>query len=122
MTIYEFGSFEVDDEGYELRRDGVTVPMQRRAFDLLLHLVRNAGAVCTREQLRVHVWDGVIVTKDAVTHAALSVREAVDDETHGWIRTVRGRGYAFVGDVVARPGRPRIVYEAPISQHSAHPP
>lgn len=125
MTVYEFGPFEVDDQGFELRRDGATVAIQRRAFDLLLHLVRHAGVVCTREQLRTHVWEGAIVTKDAVAHAALAVRVALDDEAHLWVRTVRGRGYAFVGDVVARPARPRIVYETrapePISQHSAPP-
>lgn len=97
--IHVFGSYEVDERRFELRRNGAVVPLQRRAFDLLVHLIRHAGAVCTREDLRVNVWGGAVVTKDAIAHAALSVRCALDDEAGIYVRTVRGRGYSFVGSV-----------------------
>jgi DNA-binding winged helix-turn-helix (wHTH) protein len=100
--IYAFGPFELDARRFELRRGGEIVPLQRRAFDLLLHLVRHAGVVCTREQLRVDVWDGVVVTKDAMAHAALAVRTALEDDEGVFVRTVRGRGYSFVGTVATK--------------------
>jgi DNA-binding winged helix-turn-helix (wHTH) protein len=102
--MYAFGPFELDARRFELRRHGEIVPMQRRAFDLLLHLVRNAGAVCTREQLRVEVWEGAVVSKDALAHAALAVRGALDDDGGTLVRTVRGRGYSFAGTVMRKNG------------------
>lgn len=99
--IFAFGPFELDDATYELRRDGVPVPMQRRAFDFLLYLVRHDDVVCTQLHLRAHVWGGAVVTKDAIAHAAVAVRTALGDDGT-YIRTVRGRGYRFAAPVEIR--------------------
>lgn len=103
--IYAFGPFELDERRFELRRDGEPVALQRRAFDMLLYLIRNAGAVCTREDLIRHVWNGAHVTKDAIAHAALLVRTALDDDDGAFVRTVRGRGYSFDAELTVRPDR-----------------
>jgi DNA-binding winged helix-turn-helix (wHTH) protein len=92
--IYAFGPFELDDSIYELRCHGTCVPLQRRAFDFLAHLVRHADVVCTQSELRAKVWGGAVVTKDAIAHAAVAVRTALQDDGT-YIRTVRGRGYRF---------------------------
>jgi len=103
-VIYAFGRFEIDDERFELRRDGAPLAVQRRTFDLLLHLVRSQGAVVTRDDLLRHVWPGVVVADAAISQAILTVRKALDDDgpTPRLVKTVRGRGYCFDARVEVR--------------------
>lgn len=98
---FRFGPFELDANRFELRRDGELVPLQRRAFDLLLHLVEKRDVVVTKEDLLAHVWSGVAVTKDSLAQAVMSVRTALADDVDrpAYIQTIRGRGYRFVATV-----------------------
>lgn len=104
--IYAFGPFEVDDERFDLRRDGAPVPVQRRTFDLLLYLVRSRDNVATREDLLRHVWPDAVVSAPALTQAILTVRRALGDDVGDpkIIQTVRARGYRFIADVDVRGG------------------
>jgi DNA-binding winged helix-turn-helix (wHTH) protein/predicted ATPase len=101
--IYRFGSFELDDQLFELRRGGAVVSLQPRVFDLLVFLVEHRDAVVTRAELLEHVWGGVTVTKDALAQAVMALRKSLGDdgETPTYIDTVRGRGYRFVAPVTA---------------------
>lgn len=96
-VIVRFANFELDDELFELRRDGAPLPIQRKTFDLLLYLARSRGAVVTREELIREVWPSVVVSEPALTQAILTVRKALGDEANDpkIVKTVRGRGYRF---------------------------
>ncbi|MBL8606176.1 MAG: winged helix-turn-helix domain-containing protein, partial [Myxococcales bacterium] len=108
---YRFDSFVIDTELFELKKDGVVVPLQRRAFDLLVHLVEHRDRVATRVEILEHVWPDVVVSEAAVAQAMLVLRRALadDDEAPRYVQTVRGRGYRFVGrlegDAPAEPER-----------------
>lgn len=95
--IVRFLNFELDDELFELRRDGAPRPIQRKTFDLLLYLARSRGAVVTRDELIREVWPSVVVSEPALTQAILTVRKALDDDASDpkIVKTVRGRGYRF---------------------------
>ena len=54
--LVDLGDVQVDLAGHRLLRDGVTVPLKPKAFELLAFLVRNPGQVFTRDQLLEHVW------------------------------------------------------------------
>jgi DNA-binding winged helix-turn-helix (wHTH) protein/predicted ATPase len=101
--VYRFGTFELDDQRFELRREGSAVPIQRRAFDLLHYLVRRPDVVVSKQELRDFIWAGVTVTKDALPRAMMAVRDALGDDvenpTH--IMTARGRGYRFATPVAS---------------------
>jgi DNA-binding response OmpR family regulator len=60
----------VDGVSRRVVRDGQEVALTRREFDLLLHLVSNAGQVLTRAQLLSTVWD--------LPHPAYAPRRTVD--------------------------------------------
>jgi DNA-binding response OmpR family regulator len=60
----------VDAFARRVLRDGQEVTLTRREFDLLLHLVSNAGQVFTRAQLLATVWD--------LPHPAYAPRRTVD--------------------------------------------
>jgi DNA-binding response OmpR family regulator len=53
--IVRFGVFEMDLEQRELRRSGLKVKLQDQPFQLLAVLLKRAGALVTREQLRMLV-------------------------------------------------------------------
>jgi DNA-binding winged helix-turn-helix (wHTH) protein len=99
--LYRFGSFELDDQLFELRRDGAIITLQPRVFDLLLYLVRRREVVVTQPELLEHVWGGVVVTKAALAQAVMALRKALGDdgETPTYIETIRGRGYRFLASV-----------------------
>src|SRR5690349_4244623 len=101
--IHRFDGFSVDDELFELRRDGVLVPIQRRAFDLLVYLVRHRNVVVSKAELLRTVWADVVVSNDALTQAMKLVRDALGDaiDEPSFVQTVRGRGYRFIAYVEA---------------------
>jgi DNA-binding winged helix-turn-helix (wHTH) protein len=94
-----FGSFELDEDLWELRRRGQRVPIQRKALETILFLIRNRDRVVPRHELRTGLWPGTAVSDAAITHAIMQARRALDDNQECWIQTVRGRGIRFVGVV-----------------------
>ncbi|HYT68711.1 MAG TPA: winged helix-turn-helix domain-containing protein [Vicinamibacterales bacterium] len=101
--LFRFGRFEVDVEAAELRRDGRHVKLQPQPFKLLLLVVRRAGAVVTRDEIRTELWpDGTFVDFDqAVNFAIKQIRDALGDsaEQSLYIQTVPKRGYRFIAPV-----------------------
>jgi DNA-binding response OmpR family regulator len=46
--FFECGPFRVDARERVLRRDGKTVPLTPKVFEILLVLIRNAGRILTK--------------------------------------------------------------------------
>ncbi|MCB1643678.1 MAG: hypothetical protein KDI37_18240, partial [Xanthomonadales bacterium] len=46
-----FGEFELRPGSRELLRDGTPVALERRAFDVLLHLLRHRDRVVSKDEL-----------------------------------------------------------------------
>ena len=54
--IYQFGSIRVDRRGTEVTKDGKTVNLSAKEFQLLQYFIENAGETLTRERLLADVW------------------------------------------------------------------
>ena len=97
-SVVDLGAVQVDLAGHRLLRNGVTVPLKPKAFDLLAFLVRNPGQVFTRDQLLEHVWGydyaGETRTVDVHVHW-LRTRMETDPANPEYLHTVRGTGYVF---------------------------
>jgi DNA-binding winged helix-turn-helix (wHTH) protein len=102
---YIFGDYTLDPARYELRRAGVLVPVEPRAFDLLAYLVQHAGQIVPKEELFTQLWAEQFVTDSALTYCVIEVRKAIGDSGRGQrcIRTVHGRGYRFIVPVAVQP-------------------
>ena len=74
------GRARVDLTVFELRRDGVSVPVEPQAFDVLLYLVRHRDRVVAKEELMDEVWGGRFVSETAVTSRIKQVRRALGDD------------------------------------------
>jgi class 3 adenylate cyclase/DNA-binding winged helix-turn-helix (wHTH) protein len=106
--IYAFGDFELDEARYELRRTGVPVKLEPKAFRVLAYLIQHRDRVVTRDELREQFWPGEFVTDSALAHCVVKARQAADDGgvTQRVIRTVHGHGYRFIAAVA--PGQPHV--------------
>ncbi len=102
---FVFGEFELDTKLYEIRRAGEAVRVEPQAFNLLHFLIRNRERAVTRDEIVDEIWDGRIVTEAAISTCIKAARQAVGDSgsEQRWIKTVRGRGFRFVGDVAEKP-------------------
>ena len=101
QCIYEFGIFRVDAAKRLLLRDGETVPLTPKSFDILLALVERAGEVVSKESLINRVWPDSFVEEGNLTYNISILRKALGERAgeHQYIATVPGRGYQFVETV-----------------------
>src|SRR5436190_12299239 len=108
MVLVLDGTIELDEQLFELRRDGAVVSLEPQAFDVLVHLVRNRDRVVPKEELMDEIWGGRFVSETAVTSRIKQVRRALGDDGQSQrvIRTVHGRGYRFIWDVLEGPPGP----------------
>jgi Tol biopolymer transport system component/DNA-binding winged helix-turn-helix (wHTH) protein len=99
--IYEFGSFRLDAQERLLQRDGATISLTPKAFDLLLALVERHGRLVDKEELFQAVWPDTIVEESNLSSNIALIRKALGDGENGqkFIETVPKRGYRFVAEV-----------------------
>jgi DNA-binding winged helix-turn-helix (wHTH) protein len=78
------------------------IRVEPQVFDVLTQLVRNSHRFVTKEKLFDSVWGGRFVGEAALTSRIKAARRALGDdgESQRYIRTVRGRGYQFVGTIL----------------------
>jgi DNA-binding winged helix-turn-helix (wHTH) protein/Flp pilus assembly protein TadD len=117
--FYEFGPFRMDLSQRLLLRDNQPVPLQPKAFDTLLTLVRNSEKVVLKEDLMKSVWPDAFVEESNLTQAIFVLRKALEEipGERRYIVTVPGRGYRFA-EKVRRLADPGVTQEA-VTQEDA---
>jgi TolB-like protein len=100
-----FEEFVLDTDRRELRRDGLLVAVEPQVFDLIAFLVVNRHRVVSRDDVLEAVWHGRIVSESTLTTRINAARRALGDSGHAQrlIRTIHGRGFRFVGNLIADP-------------------
>lgn len=98
-----FGPFQLDLRNRRLLKKGTAVVVGERALDVLCALVAADGALVTKSELMAKVWPGITVEENNLQVQVYAVRRALgeDGDSRGYVRTVSGRGYRFVGDAPA---------------------
>lgn len=99
--FYEFGPFRIDPDKRLLLRDDRPVPLQSKAFEMLLVLVQNSGTVVLKDDLMKALWPDSFVEESNLTQHIFVLRRSLG-ETAGenrYIATVPGRGYQFAEKV-----------------------
>ena len=95
-----FGLFEFDPDDGTLIREGVPVRLQPQPARVLALLVRRAGTVVTRDELRQQVWsDGTFVDFErGLNFCVAQIRGALGDSADSprFIETLPRRGYRFI--------------------------
>jgi len=127
--IYEFGPFRLDSGKRVLLRDNQPVPLQLKAFETLLVLVRNSEQVVLKDDLMQSVWPDTFVEESNLAQHIFVLRKTLGEAAgeHGYIVTIPGRGYRFAAKVnviseeeslvVKTHSRSRVVIEEKKSPH-----
>ena len=89
------GDLEIDLRGRRVHRGGTEVTLTAREFDLLVHLVRRAGTVVSKQRILAGVWDDEFEGDPNVVEVYVARLRRKLDEPFGRqsIETVRGAGY-----------------------------
>jgi TolB-like protein/DNA-binding winged helix-turn-helix (wHTH) protein/Tfp pilus assembly protein PilF len=106
-TKLKFGDFELDIAGYELRRSGRTVKLERIPMELLLLLVDRRGQLVTRDEILEKLWgkDTFLDADNSINTAISKIRVVLKDdpENPAFIKTVSGKGYRFIASIPSLP-------------------
>ena len=78
-----FGPFELLSSKRVLRRDGVTLSIGSRAFDILFYLAERPGKVIGKKELIDHVWSDVTVEEGSLRVHVAAIRKALEDGQFG---------------------------------------
>ncbi len=104
-VVYEFGSIRLDAVKRTITRDGESVQLPPRAFDLVLLLVRRRGELVPKEELLARIWPDVHVEESSLPVMISLIRRAIGDDgrkQHN-IQTVSKQGYRFISEVKETP-------------------
>ena len=99
--VFRFADIEVREREFSLIKAGETLPVEPKAFRVLLILLRNPQKLLTKEELLNAVWGDAAVTENSLTRSIAMLRRLLRDDTHNprFIETVATVGYRFLGKV-----------------------
>src|SRR6476660_6782833 len=100
-SIFHFADVEVREREFSLIKSGESLPVEPKAFRVLLILLRNPPKLITKEELLNAVWGDAAVTENSLTRSIALLRRLLGDDTHNprFIETVATVGYRFVCQV-----------------------
>ena len=97
-----FGTFEVDLQSRELRKQGMRIRLEEKPFQILELLLETPGHVVTRKALCDRLWPGTFVGYNHSLNTAVNkLRELLGDSAQSprFVETIPRRGYRFVAPV-----------------------
>ena len=99
--IYRIDSLDIDTVRGCVLRDGQEVPLNAKAFRVLVHFLQERNRLVTKEELLELFWTGTAVSDDAITQCIARLRRVLGDDRREsvYLKTVPRRGYRFVGSV-----------------------
>jgi predicted ATPase/DNA-binding winged helix-turn-helix (wHTH) protein len=99
--VASFGAYSLIPNERLLTKNGTSVPLGARAFDILLALVSQSNEVVSKRDLLARVWPDVHVEESSLRFHVAILRKALGDGEGGarYIATLAGKGYCFVARV-----------------------
>jgi DNA-binding winged helix-turn-helix (wHTH) protein/Tol biopolymer transport system component len=97
--VFEFGTFRLDCDRFELSSAGRSLKLERKPMELLILLAARNGQLVTRAEIAQHLWGSEVFvdTEHGINTAVRKIRQALGDdpETPRFVQTVTGKGYRF---------------------------
>jgi DNA-binding winged helix-turn-helix (wHTH) protein len=100
-NFYEFDSFQVDVRRRLLTREGRTVPLTPKAFEILLAFVRSGGRIMSKDEMMNAAWPDCFVEESNLAQNIFLLRRILGERKneHRFIITIPGVGYRFAPHV-----------------------
>ncbi|MCR4426558.1 MAG: response regulator transcription factor, partial [Firmicutes bacterium] len=101
-TSVLFGPYSLDPEGYLLKKLDQRVPLSSKEFEVLRHLVQNAGKPLSPSDIYGAVWGDGFGDLTIVAVYVRRLRNKIEDDPKNpvYIQTIHGKGYRFNPDVL----------------------
>jgi TolB-like protein/DNA-binding winged helix-turn-helix (wHTH) protein/Flp pilus assembly protein TadD len=98
---YKFDDFRVDVDKQELFKNGKSVTLSHKAFQVLLLLVRRPNQIVEKEYLLSEIWHDSFVEESNLTQYVHILRKALGQNKNvkAYIETINKIGYRFTADV-----------------------
>jgi DNA-binding response OmpR family regulator len=94
-NIIKIGEIELNKESFEVKKNGKTIDLSTREFELLRYLMENAGIALSKEQIFETVWGSEYGDIGTVAVNIKSLRDKLHDDDK-YIITIWGYGYKFL--------------------------
>jgi adenylate cyclase len=93
--------WQIDVESHRIARDGAEQKLEPRSMELLVYLAQHAGQVVSRAQMEEQVWDGRVVSYEALSGSIAKIRKAFGDtgKQHRIIETIPKSGYRLIAPI-----------------------
>lgn len=108
-SVFMFANIEVREREFCILKNGKVLPIEPKAFRVLLCLIRNPRQLVSKDELLDAVWNDCSVSENSLTQCVARLRRALGDDTHEprYIATVPTLGYRFLQEVqIAEDGHP----------------
>jgi len=119
---FDVGEWQVDSSMLTLSKpSGQVITLEPKMMSVLVYLAESAGRSVSRDELERVVWQGMVVSYDALTSAINKLRKALgDDSSHpSYIKTIPKKGYCFIAPIhfieIARP-EPDLIVTKPFKR------
>ena len=102
--VFTFADVEVREREFCIVKAGEVLPVEPKAFRVLVFLLRSPHRLITKDELLDAVWNDCAVSENSLTRSIALLRRLLGDDTHDprYIATVPTVGYRFLCDVEAR--------------------
>jgi len=96
--VFRFADVEVHEREFRLVKAGEVLPVEPKAFRVLLFLLRNPQKLISKEELLDAVWSDATVSENSLTRAIALLRRLLGDDAHDphYIETVATVGYRWL--------------------------
>src|SRR5579864_8319270 len=96
--VFRFADVEVREREFSLTKAGEALPVEPKAFRVLLILLRNPQKLLPKDELLTAVWGDTAVSENSLARSIALLRRLLGDEarTPRFIETVATVGYRFV--------------------------
>lgn len=98
---FSVGGWRVDAVAGKISSGDTQMQLEPKAAEVLVYLAQHPGRVVSRQELEASVWNGRVISYDAVTNAVIKLRKAFGDDARDphIIETLSKRGYRLVAPV-----------------------
>ena len=90
-----FGSMRIDTAAREVTVDGISVPLSRKEYELLVYLAENDNISLSRDQILEYVWGYDYLGSSNTVDTHINRLRSKLGKCGSYITTLRGFGYRF---------------------------
>jgi DNA-binding winged helix-turn-helix (wHTH) protein len=81
ISVFRFGDIEVREREFQLLRESKVLPVEPKAFRVLLFLLRNRGRLVSKDEIVNAVWQNYSVSDNSLTRSIATLRRLLGDDS-----------------------------------------